>query len=345
VVAKSLGSATSWSGVTSTSSRRGAINSVYTTCPTSARIPASELMRRVSEVAEWTERCGLKGTLIYTGNERIDPWLISQAVISSTKSIVPLVAVQPVHMHPLATARMIASLSHMYSRQMHLNLISGGSPAQLAAIGDLVSHDDRYARLEEFGSIISRLLRVESPLTYAGDYYQLIDAVCNPRIPKDLLPVLFVSGSSRASFSAALELRAIRLFYPKEPGAYVVTHVPVMETGIRIGVIARETAAEAWKEAYRRFPSQVENSAQVSRSDSKWYAEISKVDARVTNGSAYWLRPFLEYKTYCPYLVGSYAEIAECFSKYVSVGVSTLVLDIPQKESDLVHVKIALQRI
>jgi alkanesulfonate monooxygenase len=34
----------------------------------------------------------------------------------------------------------------------------------------------------------------------------------------------------------------------------------------------------------------------------------------------YWLRSFENYKTFCPYLVGSYSTVAEELARYIALG-------------------------
>ena len=41
---------------------------VFTTCPTYTGEPVDDYMRRVSEVARWSEEAGCTGILIYTDN-------------------------------------------------------------------------------------------------------------------------------------------------------------------------------------------------------------------------------------------------------------------------------------
>jgi len=50
---------------------------------------------------------------------------------------------------------------------------------------------------------------------------------------------------------------------------------------------------------------------------------------------------FQNYKTFCPYLVGSYARVAEELARYVAVGYHTFILDIPPEEQELHHTNIA----
>ena len=57
-----------------------------------------------------------------------------------------------------------------------------------------------------------------------------------------------------------------------------------------------------------------------------------------TKDSPYWLTPFKNYKTFCPYLVGSYDRVAEELARYIAVGYDTFILDIPPNEEELHHI-------
>ena len=54
--------------------------------------------------------------LVYTDNGIVDPWLVSQTVIASTTRLAPLVAVQPVYMHPYSVAKMVSTLAYLHGR-------------------------------------------------------------------------------------------------------------------------------------------------------------------------------------------------------------------------------------
>ncbi|HEU0175868.1 MAG TPA: hypothetical protein VFV58_16510, partial [Blastocatellia bacterium] len=56
----------------------------------------------------------------------------------------------------------------------------------------------------------------------------------------------------------------------------------------------------------------------------------------------YWLIPFQNYKTNCPYLVGSYERVAQELARYVTVGYRTLILDIPPNQEELAHINVVL---
>ena len=73
---------------------------IYTTCPQSKDIDRRDYLRRVVEISQWSEEFDCEGMLIYTDNGLVDPWLVAQVVVENTKRLMPLVAVQPVYMHP-----------------------------------------------------------------------------------------------------------------------------------------------------------------------------------------------------------------------------------------------------
>jgi alkanesulfonate monooxygenase len=55
------------------------------------------------------------------------------------------------------------------------------------------------------------------------------------------------------------------------------------------------------------------------------------------DASPYWLVPFQNYKTMCPYLVGSYDQVAEELARYFGAGYRTVILDVPPSADELEH--------
>ena len=53
--------------------------------------------------------------------------------------------------------------------------------------------------------------------------------------------------------------------------------------------------------------------------------------------------PFENYKTFCPYLVGSYEAVGEELARYIKLGYEAFILDIPTKEDELRHSAIAFE--
>src|SRR5882724_481161 len=86
---------------------------LFSTCPSSLSTPTN-YVERITEVARWSEAAGCTGILVYTDNTLADPWLVSQILIQATHSLCPLVAVQPVYMHPYSVAKMVSTLGFLH---------------------------------------------------------------------------------------------------------------------------------------------------------------------------------------------------------------------------------------
>src|SRR5262249_10895150 len=78
---------------------------LYSTAPHYTGGDPEAYARHVAAVARWSEAAGCEGILVYTDNSLLDPWLCSQIVIKNTRALVPLVAVQPIYLHPYAVAK------------------------------------------------------------------------------------------------------------------------------------------------------------------------------------------------------------------------------------------------
>jgi len=220
---------------------------IFSTSPQSSAVPHESYFSQVANVARWSEEFGFKGILVYCDNSLVDPWLVSQIVIENTKSLCPLVAVQPVYMHPYSVAKMVSSLGYLYGRRVYLNMVAGGFKNDLAALDDRTPHDKRYSRLIEYTTIIKELLTSSSPLTYEGEFYRVDKLRMTPPLPPELFPGIFISGSSEAGLEAAKAIGATAIQYPRAPAECATVDRPAgLDTGIRVGLIARRTENEAW---------------------------------------------------------------------------------------------------
>lgn len=323
---------------------------IFTTCPLAALAGPGTGIQRLRDIARWSEEAGCEGILVFTDNNQLDPWLVSQVIIEATERLCPLVAIQPVYMHPYSVAKMITSLASLYGRRLYLNMVAGGFKNDLVALNDLTPHDERYARLVEYTSVILGLLRSAEPFSFDGRYYKVTNLKLTPPLPAELAPGLLVSGSSDAGLQAAQQLGATAVEYPKPPAEYT-SSLPgnVASRGIRIGIIARPQDAQAWSVAHARYPEdrkgQLTHQLAMKVSDSSWHrqlSELGKAEAGARN--PYWLIPFQNYKAVCPYLVGSYDRVADQLSQYMDAGYRTFILDEPASAEEMRHVAAVFER-
>jgi len=324
---------------------------IYTTCSQSKDFKGDDYIRRIVDIAQWSEELDCRGMLIYTDNGLIDPWSVAEIVIRNTNRLAPLVAVQPIYMHPYWIAKKIATIAYLYRRSVALNMLAGGFKADLAALGDETPHDDRYLRMTEYTQIISGLLQ-GPPVVCAGKYYNVKKLTIAPPVLPELLPALLMSGSSAAALASAKTLGATAIRYPQPPDSEAAEREAIatgVKCGARVGIIARENRDEAWREAYKLFPTdqrgQLQHKLAMAVSDSVWHKQLSGLNEDTgSQDNPYWLTPMKSYQTFCPYLVGSYSRVAEELRRYLALGFRTWITDIPPSREELAHVLEAFRR-
>ena len=107
-----------------------------------------------------------------------------------------LVSPTTVH-HPAVLANRAATIDQMSNGRFVLGLGAGWQVNEHRAYGiDLMEPKDRVTRFGEAIEIISRLLR-EPRVNFAGKYYTIIDAPCEPKPVQQPLPLLVGTGSPR----------------------------------------------------------------------------------------------------------------------------------------------------
>src|SRR5262249_47965177 len=137
-----------------------------------------------------------------------------------------------------------------------------------------------------------------------GQFYRVENAVLKPEMDSALLPGFFMSGSSEAGIEAATATGAVAIQYPGPPD-----QAPrgVGRCGVRVGIVARPVEEEAWNVALSRFPE--DRKGQITRqlatkvSDSSWHHSLAEIGGATRDRKqTYWLGPFENYQTNCPYL-------------------------------------------
>jgi alkanesulfonate monooxygenase len=323
---------------------------IFSTSPQSKDFPRDHYVQQVISVARWSEEAGCTAILVYTDNSLVDPWLLAQIILQNTQKVCPLVAIQPIYMHPYTVAKMVASFGHLYGRRVYLNMVAGGFKNDLLALNDATPHDDRYARLVEYTTIIKLLLASSDPVTYEGKFYKVDRLRMTPPLAAEYFPGILMSGSSDAGLAAASAVDAVAVQYPK-PAKECEPTVLLngIRAGVRVGIIARETNEEAWAIAYDRFPAdrkgQIAHQLAMKISDSRWHEQISNMAQKSKSSQdVYWTWPFENYRTFCPYLVGSYRDVSQEISCYLQRGYRTFILDIPPNREELRHVQTVFQK-
>ena len=304
---------------------------------------SSKYVEELTRVARYSDRSGFAGILLFAGNDAfVEPWSMAQHILMHTARSSPLIAVNPIYMHPFTVAKFVSSFALLYHRKVYLNMITGTATSDLQGLGDQCSHQERYSRLAEFIHVVRQLLASTRPLSFGGKFYTANNLQVLPRFPPALMPEFLIAGQSDDAHRVATEMGCLmmQMLPPNlEEG--------VAAPGVNFGIFAREKRDEARREAKLLFRDSAENREllkyTMDNTDSVWKRRLNEAgQSGDLQENGYWLLPFLTFQADCPYLVGSYAEIGAKLRRFVELNVSTIILDVIADEHELDHVCKAL---
>jgi alkanesulfonate monooxygenase len=298
-----------------------------------------ELMR----IARFSDVNGFAGILLFTGNDIfVEPWSMAQHILAHTSKSSPLIAVNPIYMHPFTVAKFVSSFALLYQRKVYLNMVTGTAMSDLRSLGDQYSHEDRYSRLGEFIYVVRELLAGTRPFSFRGKFYATNNLQLRPRLPAALMPEFLIAGQSDDAHRVWREMGCL-MMHMLTPNLEEGLNAP----GVNFGIFARRTREQARREAKLFFQDSVENREllkyTMENTDSVWKRRLNEAgQTGELHKNGYWLLPFLTYQADCPYLVGSYADIGANLRRFAEKNVGTIILDVVADEQELQHVCKAL---
>jgi alkanesulfonate monooxygenase len=212
----------------------------------------------LAEIAQAADRLGYYGVLIPTGRSCEDSWVVASSLVPLTKQLRYLVAFRPGLLNPSLAARMAATFDRISNGRLLINIVTGGDPSENTGDGIFLGHDERYEITREFLSVWKELMTGE-PVNYTGKHLRIEDGqVLFPAVQRPH-PPLFFGGSSDAGIDVAAELVDTYLTWGEPPAlvaeklgraaAAAAARGRKLNFGIRLHVIVRETAKEAWAAA------------------------------------------------------------------------------------------------
>jgi alkanesulfonate monooxygenase len=152
----------------------------------------------IRKYARYLEDGGFDYTLVAYYSAGYDPFTVSATIAACTERIKPIVALRPNTMHPTVAAQSLATLDHLSGGRAVVHIISGSSDQEQARQGDYVGKDDRYARSEEYVTIMRRAWTETSAWDHHGRFYQFEDFRAGFRPVNGSIPVSIGGSSSEA---------------------------------------------------------------------------------------------------------------------------------------------------
>jgi alkanesulfonate monooxygenase len=298
----------------------------------------------LKQIAVAAEELGYDGALIPTGRYCEDAWLIAAALAPLTTRLRFLVAVRPSLQPPSVAARATATLDRLSQGRVLINVVTGGDPEENRADGVFLDHAERYAITREFLTIYRRLLAGET-VSFSGEHLRvegsrLILPTVQPGGPR-----IFFGGSSAEALPIAAELVDEYLTWG-EPPAQVAEKIAAVRAaaaavgrqvtfGIRLHVIVRETATEAWADAAKLI-SHLDDAAiaaaqaTLSLSDSVGQQRMSQLHSgrrdKLEVSPNLWAGVGLVRGGAGTALVGSAEEVEARIREYAALGIQSFIL-------------------
>jgi alkanesulfonate monooxygenase len=303
----------------------------------------------LSSIARAAETFGFTGALTPTGAWCEDAWLTTAMVARESERLAFLIAFRPGLVSPTLAAQMAATFANHAPGRLLLNVVTGGEAHEQRAYGDHLSKDERYARCDEFLSVVRRLWAGET-VTHRGVHLD-IDQAGLPSLP-DPVPPLYFGGSSPAAGPVAAEHADVYLTWGEPPDA-VAAKVEwirglaakrgrTLRFGIRLHVITRDRAEDAWHQAGQLVDALGEEvvaaaQAGLARSESTGQQRMRELHERSRADGSWrdprslevapnlWAGVGLVRGGAGTALVGSHTEVADRIAEYAAVGINEFV--------------------
>lgn len=297
------------------------------------------------DIAVAADRLGYGGVLLPTGNNCLDGWMLGASLAPLTQRLKFLLALRPGVLTPALAARQAAALDRISNGRLLLNIVTGGQPGELSGDGVLLGHDERYALTDEFLTIWRGLLRdkaidfMGAHLTARNAKLGFFDSVQKP------YPPLWFGGSSEAGIDVAAKHVDTYLTWAEPPAmvaeklaivrARAAAQGRVLNLGLRVHLIVRETDVEAWDAANRLISHLSDETIAAAqrrmRADTDSVGQLRQLDLhggsrdRLEVSPNLWTGIGLVRHGVGAALVGSAAMVAERLREYQALGISTVI--------------------
>jgi alkanesulfonate monooxygenase len=150
----------------------------------------------VEAAAKAQEAGDFDRVLVPFGSSSPESQLVAAHAAAVTTKLGFLIAHRPGFTQPTLAARQLATLDRLSEGRVAVHIITGGADEEMARDGDHTTKEERYARTDEYLSVLKREWTSEQPFDHKGRFYDVRQAfsVVKPQS----LPVFFGGASDEA---------------------------------------------------------------------------------------------------------------------------------------------------
>jgi alkanesulfonate monooxygenase len=294
--------------------------------------------------AQAHEAAGFDRILVPYHSTSPDALLTVAYAASVTRHVHFMLAHRPGFVAPTLAARQLATLDQLTGGRLAVHFISGGSDMEQRRDGDYLSHDERYARTDEYLQVLRRVWTETAPFDHEGKYYRFEQAFSEIK-PKQAphVPIYFGGASAPALEVAGKHADVYALWGESKQQVHeqitrvraeAAKHGRQVRFSVSFRPILADTETAAWERAEqilaktRRLreeqglangaPLQSEGARRllaasgdgVVADERLWTAVAKEIGGR-SNSTA---------------LVGTAAQVAQTLAEYHALGVTTFLI-------------------
>jgi alkanesulfonate monooxygenase len=176
---------------------------------------------------------GFDRVLIGYGSGWSEGTQVAGFVAQHTERLGLLIAHRPGVVFPTLASRTFTTLDQYSLGRVAVHIITGGADAEQRREGDYLTHDERYARTDEYLQILRDAWDEPGPRDYDGSYYRFEGFTPQVFPYEDRHLDLFFGGSSPAAYTVGA----------KHADTYMLWGEPLKETGEQIESVAEQARA------------------------------------------------------------------------------------------------------
>ena len=292
-----------------------------------------------SDLTGWTqfarhaEAAGIDSVLISFSRYEPDPFLAACALGQAVEKLKFIIAYRSGLMQPTTFVQQMNTLSALVHGRVSFNIVAGSSSEEQRGYGDYLSHDERYARAEEFLAICNAFWRADSEVNFEGKHYRVEQAkLATPFVALDRkAPEIFVSGHSEQSERLVWSQGSCWLRVAEAPEKLAPIVARTRERGLgmclRCCLLCRPTRDEAIEVAKSLLPDDAKESTTTLKDDSQMYREGNELKS-----DAFWPKPWLwtglvpHYGPVWTTMLGTPDDLAAAFLEYQRIGVTEFII-------------------
>jgi alkanesulfonate monooxygenase len=283
--------------------------------------------------ARHAEAAGIDSVLISFSRYEPDPFVVACALGQAVDKLKFIIAYRSGLMQPTTFVQQLNTVSALVQGRVSFNIVAGSSSEEQRGYGDYLSHDERYARAEEFLAVCNAFWRAEGEVNFEGKYYRVEQAkLATPFVAPDRnAPEIYVSGHSEQSEQLAWSQGSCWLRVAESPEKLQPIVARTRERGLamclRCCLLCRPTRAEAIAALQSLLPEDASESTTTLKDDSQMYREGGALKS-----DAFWPAPWLwtglvpHYGPVWTTLVGTPRELADAFLEYGRIGVTEFII-------------------